>query len=94
MPCHWGGGLPFLDLGDFALEQIVDHRARQDLVLATDGEPQKIFQTVRKHTLLVTTEREMKPRELISSGPTGLSCTGGSSVSICENPGWWESGTG
>jgi hypothetical protein len=77
-----------LHFGDLARQQVVDHRAGQDLVLAADGEPQRIADAVRELLALIARvfaapNGEMKRLD-ISSGPTGLSLASGSSVSICE----------
>jgi hypothetical protein len=53
------GLAPFLlfDLFQLARQQVVDHRARQDLVLTAHRQPQRIADAVREHGLLFAAER-------------------------------------
>ena len=45
------------DLFQLAFQQVVDHRARQQLVLAADGQPQVLADAVRELFLLFAAER-------------------------------------
>ncbi|KAG0924244.1 hypothetical protein G6F32_013985 [Rhizopus arrhizus] len=47
----------FLDLLQLALEQVVDHRRRQDLVLTAHGQPQMFGDAVGEQFLLLAAER-------------------------------------
>ena len=53
----WAAAFLLLDLLQLALEQVVDHRCRQDLVLAAHGQPQVFGDAVGELLLFLAAER-------------------------------------